>query len=176
MDFKEGRVDPDVRARKLECDSEMKNLNFFFGMKPFDAFYDIVLIKVQQYSAISEPTVPRKRCAPARYEMGNTELAYPDTARDHYRKIYFEAVDHLISSLVERFSQPAFKVLYANLETLLPKAAEGPGDGNLTLKLSTDVNVNSLAAHDQLCTFRVLEFLRHLDGSDKPTAARATAY
>ena len=49
--------------------------------------------------------------------------------------------------------------------------------GDLTLKLSTDVNsVNSLAAHDQLCAFRVLEFLKHLHGSDKPTAARATAY
>ena len=49
--------------------------------------------------------------------------------------------------------------------------------GDLTLKLSTDVNsVNSLAAHDQLCAFRVLEFLIHLDDSDKPTAAPATAY
>ena len=108
--------------------------------------------------------------------MDSAEPTYPDTARDNYRRIYFEAVDHLISSLMERFNQPAFKVLYANLETLLLKAAKGQGDGNLTLKLSTDVNVNSLAAHDQLCTFRVLEFLRHLDGSDKPTAARATAY
>ena len=108
--------------------------------------------------------------------MGNAEPTYPDTACDHYRKIYFEAVDHLISSLKECFNQPAFKVLYANLETLLLKAAKGQGDGNLTLKLSTDVNVNSLAAHDQLYMFRMLEFLRYLDGSDKPTAARATAY
>ena len=56
--------------------------------------------------------------------MGNAEPTYPDTACDHYRKIYFEAVDHLISSLKERFNQPAFKV-YANLETLLLKAAKG---------------------------------------------------
>ena len=84
----------------------------------FDAFYDVVLIKVKEYPVIAEPTVPRKRRAPARYEMGDAEPTYPDTARDHYRKIYFEAVDHLISSIKERFNQPAFKV-YATLETLL---------------------------------------------------------
>ena len=123
----------------------------------FDAFYDVVLIKVQQHPVISEPTVPRKRRAPARYEMGNAEPTYPDTARDHYRKIYFEAVDHLISSIKERFNQPTFKV-YANLEMLLLKAAKGEDISkemeDLTLTFSTDVDVNSLAA--QLCTFGVL--------------------
>ena len=56
--------------------------------------------------------------------MGNAEPTYPDTAHDHYRKISFKAVDYLISSIKERFNQPAFKV-YANLETLLLKADKG---------------------------------------------------
>ena len=56
--------------------------------------------------------------------MGTAGPTYPSTARDHYRKLYFEAVDYLTSSIKERFNQPAFK-MYATLETLLLKAANG---------------------------------------------------
>jgi hypothetical protein len=199
----EGQLEPDVRARILGCDAQMKTFNFFFGLhlskrlfahtdnlsktlqsssmsaaaghhlanlmvktlesirneESFDGFYDVVLIKVKQYPAVAEPTLPRKRRAPARYETGNAEPVYPPTARDHYRKVYFEAVDHLISSVKERFDQPAFKV-YATLETLLLRAAKGEDISNskemedLKLTFSADVNVNTLVA--QLCTFGLL--------------------
>ena len=56
--------------------------------------------------------------------MGTAEPTYPNTARDHYRKLYFEAVDHLTPSVKERCNQRAFK-MYASLETLLLKATNG---------------------------------------------------
>ena len=197
----EGKLETDVRARIIGCDTQMKTFNFFFGLHlskrlfahtdnlsktlqspslsaaggqhlanltvevlqnirneaSFNAFYDVVLIKVKEYPVIAQPIVPRKRRAPERYEIGNAEPTYPDTARDHYRKIYFKAVDHLISSIKERFNQPAFQV-YANLETILLKAAKGEDTSkemeDITLKFSSDVNVNFLAA--QLSTFQVL--------------------
>ena len=66
----------------------------------FDGFYDVVLFKVKEYRFTSEPIVRRKQRVPALYEMGDAEPNYPTTARDYYRKIYFEAEDLLISSIL----------------------------------------------------------------------------
>ena len=57
----------------------VETLQSIRNKESFDAFYDVVLVKVKEYPA-----------------------------RDHYRKIYFQAVYNLISSIKERFSQPAF--------------------------------------------------------------------
>ena len=70
----------------------------------------------------SEPRLPRKR-APARYEVGETEPWYPQTAEDLYRPLYYEALDLLISAITDRFDQPSFKA-YAKLEVLLLKSCE----------------------------------------------------
>ena len=88
--------------------------------------------------------------------MGNAEhTSYPNTARDHYRKLYFEAVDHLISSVKGRFNQPAFRV-YANLETLLLKVANREDTSkevdDLASMFSGDVN-NITVLVAQLSTF-----------------------
>ena len=176
----EKRVDPDVTARVIGCDAQMKTFDFFFGLRlsqrlfahtdnhsrslrnsslsaaagqnlayftlqtletirsetSFNSFYDTVLIKTKEHPVISEPAVPRKRRAPSRYEVGTAEPTYPNTARDHYRKLYFEAVDHLTSSVKER------------LETLLLKGANGEDTSkevdDLASKYSGDVNVNSI--------------------------------
>ncbi|CAB3991856.1 Hypothetical predicted protein [Paramuricea clavata] len=69
---------------------------------------------------ISEPKVPRKRKAPARYEVGR-EPWYTETSEDLYRKIYYEALDLIVSAINERFDQPSFKA-YAKLEALLLKS------------------------------------------------------
>ena len=89
--------------------------------------------------------------------MGTAEPTYPSTACDHHRKLYFEVVNDLTSSVKERFNQPSFK-MYASLETLLLKAANGEyiskDVDNSASKYSGDVNVNSVVA--QLSTFYVL--------------------
>ena len=59
--------------------------------------------------------------SPRKIEMGVGEGIFPSTARDHYRHVYFEAVDTIISSIDQRFDQASYKV-YSRLETLLLKA------------------------------------------------------
>lgn len=123
----------------------------------FNAFYDAVLIKVKQHPEVSDPVVPRKRRIPQRYEPGSAAPEYPVTARDHYRQIFYEAMDLAISSIRERFNQPAFKV-YASLENLLLKAAKGEDIEvemkDLQAKYEEDVNISRLDA--QLVTYKVL--------------------
>ena len=67
-----------------------------------------------------EPTLPRKRRVPSRYELGEGGYHNP-TVKDHYSYCYYEALDLVISSIQERFNQPGY-VVYRNLEELLLKA------------------------------------------------------
>ena len=46
---------------------------------------------------------------------------FPGTAEDHYRLIYFEAIDTITSCIKQRFDQPGYKQ-YSILEALLLKA------------------------------------------------------
>lgn len=43
---------------------------------------------------------------------------------EHYKRIYFEALDLIVSSIKNRFDQPGYHV-YCKLEELLLKAASG---------------------------------------------------
>ncbi|XP_028407434.1 zinc finger MYM-type protein 1-like [Dendronephthya gigantea] len=87
----------------------------------FKAFFQTVLKKKKTLADISEPRLPRKRKAPARYEMGEAEPWHPKTSEDLYRKIYYEALDLITSAINERFDQPSFKS-YSKLEALLLKS------------------------------------------------------
>ena len=73
---------------------------------------------------VDEPTLPRRRKAPSRFEVGAGESHYPSSIEDHYRVQYFEALDLLIACTKDRFNQPGYRV-YCNLETLLLDAANG---------------------------------------------------
>ena len=84
----------------------------------FKAFNETVLLKKEPHPDISEPEIPRRRRAPARLEVGSGQHFFPDTSDDVYRRIYFEALDLIISAISERFNQPSF-VAYKNLESLL---------------------------------------------------------
>ena len=46
---------------------------------------------------------------------------FPVTPEQAYRRIYFEALDLIVSSIEERFDQPSFKA-YSNMESLLIRA------------------------------------------------------
>ena len=90
---------------------------------------------------------PRKRKAPKHLEVGEGDAYYSPTAEDHYRRIYFEALDLAISSILERFDQPGYST-YQNLEELLLKAANGK-DYSTNLQAVTefygdDFNVSEL--------------------------------
>jgi len=70
----------------------------------------------------NEPVLPRKRKTPRRFEVGEGDSSHSSTVEDHYRKLYFEALDLAINCIQDRFNQPGYK-LYQTLEELLVKAA-----------------------------------------------------
>jgi hypothetical protein len=89
--------------------------------------YDIFWQKVDLYMkelSVDEPTLPRRRRAPQRYETGSGEPFFSETTKDLYRRFYYEALDLVINSISKRFDQPGYKT-YKNVEELLLKAARG---------------------------------------------------
>ena len=54
---------------------------------------------------INEPILPCRRKAPHCIDDGSS----PKTVEDHYRVIYFEALDLIISCIENRFEQPGYK-------------------------------------------------------------------
>ena len=73
---------------------------------------------------ISAPCLPRKRCAPACYEVGSSACSFHDYPEDYYWQIYFVALDHAIEAIHDRFNQPGCRI-YQNLEQLIVKACKG---------------------------------------------------
>ena len=97
--------------------------------RDFDLFYETVTKSANSIDFFSTPTAPRKRKRP-KYDIlqfleGNPrcsgEAYYPETAHAHFKAIYFEAIDVIVSSIKERFEQPAFKI-FAEVEQLLLKS------------------------------------------------------
>ena len=73
----------------------------------------------------NQPTLPRKRKAPKRIEVGEGDGYHSPTVQDYFRMIYYEALDLAVSSIQERFNQPGYAIYTnSNLESLLLKAAK----------------------------------------------------
>jgi len=71
---------------------------------------------------INDPTLPRRRKIPRRLDDGS-EQSFPETVEQHYRIVYFEALDLIIACVSNRFDQPGYKT-YSNVQNLLLKAAK----------------------------------------------------
>lgn len=92
-------------------------------------FISFILIKVcyrnlSRLLDVSEPALPRKRRRPTRLEEGDGPAFMHSTARDYYKSIYFEFLDHTIQSVKDRFNQPGFE-MYKNLQDLVMCAIKG---------------------------------------------------
>lgn len=70
---------------------------------------------------VSEPTLPRRRKMPKRFEDGNAPHEYHQTPKDMYRQQYYEALDSTITCIRDRFDQPGFQT-YRHLQDLLLKS------------------------------------------------------
>ena len=84
----------------------------------------VVLIKSKIHGTVAEPALPRWKRAPQRYEIGEGQGSFPETANDYYRRIYFEALYVLIAPIAERFNETGF-LAYGQLESLLLKSLKG---------------------------------------------------
>ena len=83
----------------------------------FKMFYQRVLLDQDRFHVIP-PTLSRKRRAPRQVEVGSSSAGdYPASPEDHYRQIYFEALDLIIEAIKSRFDQPGYQV-YKNAQVL----------------------------------------------------------
>ena len=89
----------------------------------FDLFYQRVLVDQKRFK-VNPPTLPRKRRAPRRIEIGSSDGDHHSSPYDFFRMVYYEALDLATTSITERFDQPGYKV-YQNLEALVLKVCGG---------------------------------------------------
>lgn len=67
---------------------------------------------------VSSPELPRKRKAPERFEVGQGQSDFPCSPKEHYRRIYYQALDMARETIRGRFEQKGFLML-RKLEDLL---------------------------------------------------------
>ena len=87
------------------CVETLQNLR---SDEHFDAFWDKVMNK-SSYVDVDEPTLPRRRKAPKRFQIGSGEPSFPESIADMFRQHYYEALDLLINSIKDRFEQPGYR-------------------------------------------------------------------
>ena len=107
------------QAAHLTCET----LSALHSDSEFVKFWDKVIAKQREVD-VEEPTLPCRRKAPKRLEVGTGESHFPSTVKEYYRIHYFEAIDLLVSCIKGRFDQPGYKVC-SKLKTVLLNAASG---------------------------------------------------
>ena len=63
-------------------------------------------------------------CAPRHLEVGSSDGDFHFSVDDHYRAVFYEALDLVTMGITERFDQPGYKI-YQNVEDLILKACQG---------------------------------------------------
>ncbi|XP_068671396.1 uncharacterized protein [Montipora foliosa] len=92
----------------------------------FNLFWARILQrKTTEIQTIEDPKLPR-------HEVGEQNTHhFPETHKDHYRRIYFNAIDTVTQCIATRFEQKDFKI-YLNIQELLLKSfASEPCDTEL---------------------------------------------
>ncbi len=83
----------------------------------FELFWASITKKASTLD-IDEPSLPRNRKRPKRYDSGSEQYC-PITVQELFCKHYFEILDHAINS-ISRFDQPGY-ASYKKVESLLIK-------------------------------------------------------
>ena len=71
---------------------------------------------------IPESHLPHQKKVPSLLDYGSADTDFPAVPVDHYRRIYFEALDLITTCITSRFDQPGLR-RYQNVQELLLKAA-----------------------------------------------------
>ena len=91
------------------------------SIRPDDAFKLFgknVVLKAKNLD-VEEPTLHWRQKVPRRYEVGNSTPTTSEVSpEDHYRAIYFEALDTVVAQITDRFEQDGYH-MYMKLEKLL---------------------------------------------------------
>lgn len=78
----------------------------------FDMFWQYVEHRRASLdSDVLSQTLPRRRKTPRRYEIRRSMPEHPQTLQDHYRRIYFKAIDLIVSAIGDTLNQKGFSLL-----------------------------------------------------------------
>jgi len=78
--------------------------------------------KTTERQDIEDPKLPRKQKAPARREIGALDTHYSaETTKDHYREVYYSAIDTVTQCITSRFDQEDLGI-YQNIQELILKS------------------------------------------------------
>ena len=91
----------------------------------FELFWEHITVMAASLE-VHDPILPRKRKTPNRLTDVASEGTeyFPNTPKELYRQLYFEALDSATCCIVDRMEQPGYKV-YSMLEQLLLKSCTG---------------------------------------------------
>ena len=100
----------------------------------YSMYYEATVKKAKHFKFIEVPALLRKRKQPnysiLEYVDGSESSGHhPSTGKEHFRKIYFEAIDTMINALNDRFEQASFEA-FSTLESMLLKALKGEEHGS----------------------------------------------
>ena len=115
----------DLSAAEGQCLTELalSTLGEMRKEESFSKFWASLNEKLDDLD-VDEPTLPRRRKMPKRFEPGNAPPEFPTSAKDLYRQQYFEALDLVVNCVKDRFNQPGYQV-YRHLEDVLLKCVHG---------------------------------------------------
>ena len=117
----------DISAAEGQEIATMRNrtLQSLRADENFSCFWKKVITSAETLE-VGEPSLPSLRKVPKRFEIGNvqSQCYFPTTVEEHYKRLYFEAMDLITTSITERFNQPGYRIS-RNAEDLLLKEANG---------------------------------------------------
>ena len=88
----------------------------------FESLWELILKWKENFKHVSDPKLPRKRKVPQRFEVGESNTYYhPSTPKEHYRQIYFDAIESATLRILSRFDQEDFKI-YKSIQELFLKS------------------------------------------------------
>lgn len=133
-------------------EAAMKHFKSLRTDEEFDRFYTRAKNFAKE-KGVELPVLPRKRRMPQRYSSGS-EPFDPSCAKQHYRKIYFEACDLLLGELQNRFESKHIPAV-VSMEKAIIKAANNEDFECEVKKLeescfSKDINFSALNVQLQL--------------------------
>ena len=109
----------------------VKTLKNMRNDRDFKLFYEKIETSASKIDEVSTPMLLRKRKKPnysiIQYIEGNPkptgEAYHPENAYDHFKQIYFEALDAIVNAINDRFDQSAFE-LFSQVEQLFLKSVK----------------------------------------------------
>ena len=123
----------------------VETLNSMRNETASDLFFETTCNKASKFDFIDKPVLSRKRKSPNYRRLteyfrvdGRSKSSEPyhaTTPKGHYRIIYFEVSDVIISSVKERFCQASYDI-FANLESFLLQNVNHPEQNNEELERS----------------------------------------